>query len=138
MTASPAPGSPRPSAPARLKKRADFLRAAKGGRQHARAFTLQAADRDETDTPPRFGLTVTKKTGGAVKRNRIRRRLREALRLGAPLPARPGRDYVIIARIEALTQSFPSLQADLARAIGRIAGEGRADEKRPRKGAPRR
>ena len=54
------------------------------------------------DAPPRFGFTVTKQFGGAVQRNLIRRRLKEALRLLKPLPARPGHDYVILARPEAL------------------------------------
>ncbi|WP_395665147.1 ribonuclease P protein component [Methylocella sp.] len=145
-------------APARLKKRADFLRAAKGGRRHAKAFTLQAADRaalaganpagaksemgaeeagakgESAPEPPRFGFTVTKKTGGAVERNRIRRRLKEALRLAAPLPARAGRDYVVIARIEALTQPFLDLQADLIRAVAGVEGSAKPRATRPRGG----
>jgi ribonuclease P protein component len=131
----------------RLRQRADFLRAAKGKRFHARGLTLQSAPRPITpprtvgrraqddrnivgagvgsvpccpETPPRFGFTVTKQSGGAVQRNRIRRRLREALRLLKPLPARPGHDYVIFARPEALRMSFTSLQAELMRALGKI------------------
>jgi ribonuclease P protein component len=66
---------------------------------------------------PRFGFTVTKKLGGAVLRNRIRRRLKEALRRLDPLPARPAHDYVILARPEALGMAFSALQAELARAL---------------------
>lgn len=141
--------------PERLRRRADFLRAAKGKRFHARGLTLQAALRpipsaetmgggvpgDPTlcgagagtvqsdkrlgatsrmEAPPRFGFTVTKQSGGAVQRNRIRRRLKEALRLLKPLPARPGHDYVILARPEALSMSFRTLQAELTRAFGKI------------------
>ena len=50
----------------------------------------------------RFGFTVTKKVAGAVGRNRIRRRLKEALRVSGALGARPGRDYVFVARRAAL------------------------------------
>jgi ribonuclease P protein component len=71
------------------------------------------------DSQPRFGFTVSKRCGGAVWRNRIRRRLKEALRLLDPLPARPGYDYVIVARPEALGVAFSDLQAGLACAIGR-------------------
>jgi ribonuclease P protein component len=72
------------------------------------------------EAQPRFGFTVTKQSGGAVQRNRIRRRLKEALRLLSPLPARPGHDYVILARPEALSMPFPALQGELIRALGKI------------------
>ena len=109
------------SAPARLRKRAEFLRAAKGARLQARLFSLQAAARPAAEAgPARTGLTVTKRVGGAVERNRIRRRLRAALRLTADLPARPDHDYVIVARREALAAPFEALRADLARAFGAV------------------
>ncbi len=108
--------------PARLKKRADFVRTAKGRRAKELAFSLQAARRmgESEAGPPRFGFTVTKKTGGAALRNRIRRRLKEALRLVPELLARPGYDYVFLGRPAALTQEFAALQGDLARAIVEI------------------
>ena len=68
----------------RLKRRADFQRAARGRRARMEAFALQAnrrAARPPTIAAPRVGFTVTKKFGGAVVRNRIRRRLKEAVRL---------------------------------------------------------
>lgn len=122
------------TAPERLRRRADFLRAAQGKRFFARGLTLQAAPRPseptETRAPvdgppcqeaaPRFGFTVTKRSGGAVERNRIRRRLKEALRLLDPLPARLGHDYVIVARPEALSMPFQALQGELIRALGKI------------------
>lgn len=127
------------AAPERLKRRADFVRAAKGQRFFARAFTLQAvprtelaaveaqavsqiptAARSEPLAPVRIGLTVTRQLGGAVKRNRIRRRLKEALRQFQPLPARPGYDYVLLARSEALVMPFTALQAEIGRAFSLI------------------
>jgi ribonuclease P protein component len=125
----------------RLKKRADFLKAAKGQRTHARSFSLQAVRRkSETEPgPPRFGFTVTKKTGGATVRNRIRRRLKEALRLLPNLSARPGHDYVILGREAALSQEFAALRDELAHAITEVhASAGAARNRPPRAAKPRR
>lgn len=106
----------------RLRRRAEFLRAAKSGLQHSgRAFKLQAAAREGDDKgPARFGFTVTKKTAGAVGRNRIRRRLKEALRLSGAPAALPGYDYVFIARPGALTASFPELLSQMADGLARL------------------
>lgn len=119
--------------PARVKKRADFLRAAQGQRAQARAFSLQAVCRkDETEPgPPRFGFTVTKKIGGAVLRNRVRRRLKEALRLAPGLSACRGYDYVILARQAVLTQDFAALQEDLMRAVAEVHTRPQAARPRP-------
>jgi len=103
--------------PARLKTRPDFVRASRGGRVHSRSFSLQVFRREPVGDPVagcRIGLTVTKKVGCAVERNRIKRRLREALR--APdLAALPDHDYVIVARRDALTVGFAGLVGELRR-----------------------
>jgi ribonuclease P protein component len=113
-----------PRAPARLTKRADFVKAAKGARAHARSFALQARLRaeqpDDAASGPRVGFTVTRKTGGSVERNRIRRRLREAVRLSPELSLRPDHDYVLVARREALSQKFDALRQDLERAVRKL------------------
>jgi ribonuclease P protein component len=99
----------------RLKRRAAF-KAVAGGRRITRpGFVLQAlaVAGESRDRPPRFGITVTRKIGNAVVRNRIRRRLREALRAAAPGHARAGTDYVLIARRAALTLQFDRLVTDL-------------------------
>jgi ribonuclease P protein component len=118
---------PMAKAPVRLKRRADFLRARRGKQAHARGFVVQAIPRlpaaqeaQLQESQPRFGFTVSKRCGKAVSRNRIRRRLKEALRLLNPLPAGPSYDYVIVARPEARGIAFCALQADLARAIGKV------------------
>ena len=64
----------------RLRQRADFLAAATGVKIPAAAFVLQAKRRGDQG-PARFGFTVSKKVGNAVERNRVRRRLREIVRL---------------------------------------------------------
>jgi len=68
----------------RLRQRADFLAAAAGTKVTAPAFLLQARKRGD-EGPVRFGFTVSKKVGNAVERNRVRRRLREIVRLSAGL-----------------------------------------------------
>ncbi len=88
------------------------------------AFALQAARRRATEGEPeaascRFGFTVTKKVGTAVERNRIRRRLREAVRLSEALSTEPETDYVLLARREALTIPFARLVADLEASVRR-------------------
>jgi ribonuclease P protein component len=117
----------------RLRKRAEFLAVAKGTRLNRRGFTLQVrADAAEPARPPRFGFTVTKKTGNAPARNRIRRRLREAVRLTAPLHAAPGTDYVLVGRRAALDLPFERLLSDLADGFG--AAGGRAGARGQRSG----
>ena len=108
----------------RLKNRRDFLAAAKGQRTARRAFVLETARRSGDD-PPRFGFTVSKRTAKkAVERNRIRRRLKEAVRLGAAAEARRGHDYVLVGRRAALTQDFSGLRMDLAAALKDAPGPG--------------
>ena len=110
----------------RLTERQQFLAVAKGTRLHEAAFTLQARLRGkDTDAQGRrFGLTVTKKTGNSVERNRIRRRLREALRaspaLRATLPHSPACDYVIVARRECLSIRFTDLTEKVASLVARM------------------
>lgn len=100
----------------RLKRRAEFLRAAKAGRKAARdSLVLQALARGDNET--RLGFTATKKIGNAVARNRAKRRLRAAARLHlAVLPA-PGFDLVLIARDATGKCAFPVLLADLEVAL---------------------
>lgn len=111
----------------RLKRRADFLRAAKGRRAHLPAFTLQGAPSGLPDA--RIGFTLTRKVGGSVIRNRARRRLKEAVRLAGDLPVMAGYDYVIVGRVEALRRPFAALKGDLARAISGVHKAGSGQKK---------
>ncbi len=125
-------GQPEPAGEpqGRLTKRAEFLRVARGRRVSAETFTLQSRRREaaerETSSRPRVGVTVTKSVGGAVERNRVRRRLKEALRAAAPLEARGDHDYVLMARREALGRRFAALVEDVRHAF-RAARRGEAD-----------
>ncbi|QCI65398.1 ribonuclease P protein component [Phreatobacter stygius] len=106
--------------PSRLVRRADFIACSKGRRVATAAFVLQERQRGDA-AAPRFGFTVTKKTGGAVERNRMRRRLKEAVRLGAREAARPGSDYVLVLTRAALDRPFDTLLTDLTEALRRSA-----------------
>lgn len=112
----------------RLTKRREFLAAATGARASSRGFSLQAKARGVSlaqgelahgEEPARFGFTVTRKTGNAVERNRIRRRLREIVRLAADRDARPGFDYVLIGRRDALSLDFRQLMRDFSKSLQR-------------------
>lgn len=104
----------------RLKKRAEFLAVARGRRVKRRPFVLQATMRQEGGEDARIGYTVTKKTGNAVERNRIRRRLREAVRLHGAPATREGHDYVLVGRRGALTASFEDLVQDLGTGLAQV------------------
>jgi ribonuclease P protein component len=110
-------------AASRLKRRAEFLRAAQRGRKAAMpGLVLQVLQRDDAE-PVRLGFTVTKKVGNAVVRNRVRRRLREAARLllpqGAIQGAIQGADVVLIGREATRTRDFTLLMDDLRRALAK-------------------
>ena len=99
----------------RLKHRSDFRAVATGLRVSAGAFVLQACRRADSETI-RVGFTVSRQVGNAVERNRVRRRLREIVRVSAAgvkrvesgSGLRPGHDYVLIGRRLALAAQFLS------------------------------
>ncbi len=101
-----------------LKKRADFLKAARGRKIVTPGYILQIRDRKDNDTAVRVGFTCSKKVGNAVARNRAKRRLREVARLVLPSHARPGHDYVLIGRAEVTaTRPFTIMLDDLREAL---------------------
>ncbi len=103
----------------RLLHRRDFLAAAKARYQPGSSLVMQMRDRADGNGP-RVGFTCTKKLGNAVVRNRIRRRMKEAARLVMPLVAKPGHDYVLIARVGALTRDFEALKKDIIGALAKL------------------
>src|SRR6266699_3551703 len=103
----------------RMRHRADFLAAAAGAKASGAAFTLQACRRDD-EGPARVGFTVSKKVGNAVERNRVRRRLREIVRLTAAARLRSGHDYVLIGRRSALSLPFELMTQDFDQALRRL------------------
>jgi ribonuclease P protein component len=113
------PGArPRPGR-MRLSRSADFDRVFRHGRSHAgREFVLYVFPSGESEEP-RLGLSVSRKVGGAVERNRVKRLLREAFALEASrLPV--GTDAVVVARLEANALAEREGLAGIRRALGEL------------------
>ncbi len=103
-----------------IRRRADFLAAARALRASAPGLTLQARKRDDA-MPARVGYTCSKKLGNAVARNRAKRRLRAAVAASLTPAARPGWDYVLIGRPGVTAaRPFAELVADVAAAVARV------------------
>ncbi len=113
--------------PGRLKSRPEFLRVQKGEKLKGRLVLIERLNRQEADTPARVGFTVTKRQGNAVERNRMRRRLKEAVRLKAGFAMQPGHDYVIVARRDVLNASFDELTRTIEKRVcgNRVQGSGK-------------
>ena len=99
-----------------MPARRDFLRARDQGKKtFARGLVIQATGSDSDIW--RFGLTASKKIGNAVCRNRARRRLRALARQHLAPLARPGVDYVLIARHDTVACDWQDLVTSLTKAI---------------------
>ena len=146
-----------------LRKRREYLRVRGGGRWSCPPFVLEAKPREmatpesdeggaqvakqdagpaagmgtEANAGPRFGFTVTKRLGNAVRRNRIRRRLKAAIATHCTTAARDNFDYVVIARLPAMDMDFSELTGHVARAFEHVHCPRRADEGRRRLGGKR-
>jgi ribonuclease P protein component len=101
-----------------MKTRADFLRAQKGRRQSQTGLGLEVcASPAPKPGTIRAGFTASRKVGGAVQRNRAKRRLRAAAAATLPLLGHEGHDYVLVARTATLSRPFAQLTLDLEKAI---------------------
>jgi ribonuclease P protein component len=105
--------------PLRLRKRAEFLAVRAGEKRRGGFFLLEVKEREDRKGPPRVGFTVTKKNGNAVIRNRIKRRLKEAVRVNVAGDMAPGTDYVIVARRDALDAPFADLSRELSKRVSK-------------------
>ena len=114
-----------------LTRRADFVAANRGLRVARPGFVLLA--HPNGGLGKRYGVTVTKKIGNAVVRNRMKRRFRELLRAALPEAGLPDHDHVLIGREGGIERDFAALREELAAALAR-ATAGKGDKPR----APRR
>ena len=118
-----------PETPTTMRKRADFLAANRGIRVARPGFVLLA--HPNRGAGKRFGVTITKKVGNAVVRNRMKRRFREILRDALPAEGLPDHDHVLIGRDQGIERDFSALRSELTAALDR-ARAGKGDRRRPR------
>ena len=119
--------------PGRMTKRPEYLAANAGRRAPTPGFVLLVKDRRDGDPAMRIGITVTKKVGNAVVRNRIKRRFRALAREVLPEAGCTGADHVLIGRDAALTRDHAALRHDLVRALERAAKAPEGDTRPPRR-----
>ena len=122
-----------------LRKRSEFLAVRRGTKVRGAFVLVEAIGRNDK-AEPRLGLTVSKKNGNAVKRNRIKRRLREAVRLRGAGDMATGNDYVIVSTPKALDAPFQDLCSDVSSAFAKAnekllrRPDGAQDDRKPHDG----
>lgn len=117
-----------------LTRRADFVAANSGLRVARPGFVLLA--KPNQGQGKRFGITVTKRIGNAVVRNRMKRRFRALVRELLPLQGLDHTDHVLIGREGGVERDFSRMRDELIAALDR-ARDGKGDPPRKRRGAPR-
>ena len=120
MKGEPGPLDQSPIPIERLKRRPEFLAAAKGRSIGRGGVVVQRLERPG-QAGIRVGFTATRKIGGAVVRNRAKRRLREAARLLLPQHGKAGCDYVFIARGGTAGRQWARLLDDVKTALISVA-----------------
>jgi ribonuclease P protein component len=112
----------------RMTRRADFLAANRGLRAPMPGFVLLLRDRRDGDSAIRLGITVTKKIGNAVIRNRMKRRFRALAAAALPDKGVAGADHVLIGREGGIERDYATLAAELDKALRRLTEKHEAGE----------
>ena len=119
-----------------IRKRSDFLAANRGMRNAKPGFVLLTRPNDGQGK--RYGITVTKKIGNAVVRNRMKRRFRELLWAALPEAGLPDHDHILIGREGGVERDFTKMREELAAALARAStGEGDRARRPRHKRSPR-
>jgi len=103
-----------------IKKRSDFLAANRGKRYATPGFVLLVKDRQDDNSAIRLGITITKKVGNAVVRNRMRRRFRALAQEMLADKGKAGADHILIGRDSGIERDFGELRADMTKALGKL------------------
>ena len=103
-----------------IKKRSDFLAANRGKRYATPGFVLLVKDRQDDQLEIRLGITITKKVGNAVVRNRMRRRFRALAREMLAEKGKAGADHILIGRDGGIERDFGELRTDMAKALDKL------------------
>ncbi len=103
-----------------IKKRSDFLAANRGKRYATPGFVLLVRDRQDESPAIRLGITITKKVGNAVIRNRMRRRFRALAQEMLAAEGKAGADHILIGRDSGIERDFDALRADMVKALGKL------------------
>ena len=103
-----------------LRIRRDFLAANAGKRAPMPGFVLLVREREDGDPAMRLGITVTKKIGGAVVRNRMKRRFRALARELLPEQGVAGADHVLIGRAGGVERDFSALKVEFVKALAKL------------------
>ena len=104
----------------RLTRRSEYLAANGGKRAPMPGFVLLVRARDDADPTMRIGITVSKKVGNAVARNRVKRRFRALAREVLPEAGIAGADHVLIGRTAAIERPYDALKSELAKALRKV------------------
>ena len=103
-----------------IKKRSDFLAANRGKRYATPGFVLLVRDRRDDSPAIRLGITITKKVGNAVIRNRMRRRFRALAQEMLADKGKAGADHILIGRDSGIERDFDAMRADMVKALGKL------------------
>jgi ribonuclease P protein component len=104
----------------KISARKDFLAANSAKRAANSGFVLLVRPREDSDQTMRIGITVTKKIGNAVARNRMKRRFRALAREILPEFGLKGADHVMIGRATGIERNFDALRKDFTKALEKI------------------
>lgn len=121
-----------------IRQRADFVAANHAIRVARPGFVLLVRPGVQAPDHVRFGVTVTKKIGNAVCRNRMKRRFRALLRDILPSCGIAGADHVLIGREGGIERDFALLRTELHAALARAAAGKGDPPRRPRPDGKRR